>query len=310
MAKSEIKLITRNGNSIFVHCWEPIKIPNNPVIVQIVHGMAEHGGRYDEFARFLVDKGFIVYANDHRGHGQSVGDGVLGYFADTDGWNLVLDDLYIVNNYIQSKYPKGRTVLLGHSMGSFLARRFTQCYSVELSGLILSGTGWDNGILGAIGIGIAKLQMWQKGDKYPSTLLNRLSFGDFNKAFKPTKTAFDWLSRDNKKVEEYIEDPYCGFVFTARGFYDLLRGIKELHKEEELKKTPIDLPICIFSGALDPVSKDGEGVKKVYDSYLSLGCRNITLKLYDEGRHEMLNEINRYEVYKDILNWINLKVTT
>jgi len=308
MKKSDIRLISKDGKSIFIHYWQPLEISEEPTIVQIVHGMAEHGGRYNEFASFLVQKGFIVYANDHRGHGRSVGEeDTFGYFADTDGWNRVVADLYMVSSYIISNHPKGKLILLGHSMGSFLARRFVQCYDLKLAGLLISGTGYDTGILGDLGIGIAKFQMLKNGSSTLSTLLDRLSFGSFNKTFKSAETPFDWLSRDSKKVREYIEDPYCGFVFTAGGFCDMLGGIKELHKREEIKRTPIDVPIYIFSGELDPVGKEGKGVKKVYDSYITMGCKDVTLKLYPEGRHEMLNEINRYDVYRDIIDWIYFK---
>ncbi len=308
MIKNEIKLTAKDGKLIHVHCWQPDHISENPIVVQIAHGMAEHGGMYHEFAEFLVKNNFIVYANDHRGHGVTVKkEDTYGYFADKDGWNLVLDDLNIVSNYILDKYPKVKLFLLGHSMGSFLARRFVQCYDVNLSGLILSGTGWKQGALGDLGIAIAKTQSKVKGDKSLSFLLNRFSFGNYNKKFTPTQTASDWLSRDDEKVKEYIKDQHCGFVFTAKGYYDMLGGIKELHKKEELIRTPKNLPIYIFSGDLDPVGKEGRGVKKVYNAYKYIGCNDVSLKLYPEGRHEMLNEINRYEVFEDVLNWINSK---
>ncbi|MCC5910131.1 MAG: lysophospholipase [Clostridiaceae bacterium] len=309
MITRQMKINAQDGKSIFGRCWQPLNVPENPIILQIAHGMAEHGGRYDEFANFLVQQGFVVYVNDHRGHGLSLGDGdTLGYFADTNGWKQVVNDLNLVSEYILNQYPKGRLVLLGHSMGSFLARRFVQCYDTRLEGLILSGTGWDVGFLGYLAIGLAKIQIWKKGSTVPSTLLDRLSFGSFNKGFRPIETPFDWLSRDGQKVKEYIEDPYCGFIFTAGGFYDLLNGIKDLHHPEELNKTTKDLPILIFSGELDPVGKKGKGVQQVYEAYKSIGCTNVTMKLYPKGRHEMLNEVNRHEVYRDVTHWIHLNV--
>lgn len=293
-----------DGTAIYVNKWTTSKEPR--AAVQIAHGMSEHSERYTDFASALTNAGYVVYANDHRGHGKTAGSKEnLGYFADENGWELVVDDLYELTKIIKKEHPDLPVFLFGHSMGSFLSRRYIQKYGQELSGLILSGTGADRGLLSSIGIMIARLEIKNKGKKGRSKLLDWLSFGNFNSQFKPARTPFDWLSRDEKEVDKYIRDPYCGEVATAGFFYDLFTGIKQLDHFERIKQVPNDLPIFLFSGDKDPVGLNTKGVLKTYRNLKKAGVKDISYKFYRDGRHEMLNEINKDEVYQDIMDWLN-----
>jgi alpha-beta hydrolase superfamily lysophospholipase len=171
--------------------------------------------------------------------------------------------------------------------------------------VILSGTGSDPGFLSTVGIWIAKREIKKKGKRARSELLNKLSFGSYNKAFKPNRTEFDWLSRDEKEVDKYIEDPYCGEVATAGFFYDMISGVKQLDKPERISQIPKDLPIFLFSGDQDPVGNNTKGVRTAYQNLKKAGIKDISYKLYKDGRHEMLNEINKEEVYRDVIQWLN-----
>jgi alpha-beta hydrolase superfamily lysophospholipase len=183
-----------DGTVLFVHKWAPTQEPKG--VVQIAHGMAEHSARYADFAATLANEGFIVYANDHRGHGKTAKEKEdVMYFADENGWELAVDDLHELTKVIKQENPDLPVFLFGHSMGSFLSRRYIQNYGEGLSGVILSGTGGDPGILGSIGVWVAKREIKKRGKKGKSKLLNKLSFGSYNKAFKPNRTEFDWLHK-------------------------------------------------------------------------------------------------------------------
>ncbi len=296
---------SQDGTKITGYKWIPkdVKIKG---VVQISHGMAEHAARYDEFAVTLGKAGYAVYANDHRGHGKTAGSlENAGYFADENGWKLVIDDLYAVTKIAKSEYPNIPLFLFAHSMGSLLARNYISIYYKDIKGVILSGTGGDPGLLGIIGMFIAKREAKKKGKKFPSLFLNKLSFGTFNKAFMPTRTDFDWLSRDEKEVDKYIADPYCGFVCTAGHFVDLLGGIKLINSAENINKIPKDLPIYLFSGEMDPVGANTKGVTQVYNSFKKAGIKDLEIKFYKNARHETLNEINKKEVYADVISWLD-----
>ncbi|HEU5141095.1 MAG TPA: alpha/beta hydrolase [Bacillales bacterium] len=298
---------TVDGAEIYVHKW----IPSGKVIgvVQIAHGMSEHSARYEAFASVLVDEGYAVYANDHRGHGETAGGKEnLGYFADENGWELVVDDLYEVTNIAKEGHSGLPVFLFGHSMGSFLSRRYVQKYGRELAGVILSGTGADQGVLSSVAIGMAKREIRKHGKKARSELLTRLSFGSYNKAFEPWRTEFDWLTRDEKEVDRYIKDPYCGAVATAGFYYDLFVGLKRLDKPALLKQMPKNLPVFFVSGDQDPVGQNTKGVLKVARHLQKAGIRDIDVKFYKDGRHELLNELNKEEVYQDIIRWLRTKI--
>ncbi|MDR7870681.1 MAG: alpha/beta hydrolase [Tissierellaceae bacterium] len=301
----------KSGDSteIFVYYWLPKNEDYYKGVVQIAHGMAEHAGRYDRFAKFLTENGYIVYANDHRGHGKTAGSvQSLGYLADEDGFQWLVRDMHDLSVIIKNEYPNLPLFLFGHSMGSFTAQRYMMLYGNEINGVILSGSNGKQGIALKIGLMIAKWEIKKHGRKKQSNRLDRLIFGGYNKAFKPIRTASDWLSRDVKEVDKYIDDPYCGTVFTAGFFYDFLTGLIEIEDKDNISLVPKDLPIYIFSGDKDPVGKFGKGVIDLYDRYNNHGTIDIKYKLYKDGRHEMLNEINRVKVMNDVVKWVELHI--
>ncbi len=279
-------------------------IPEDPhAALQITHGMAEHIDRYDEFASFLAENGILVYGNDIVSHGKSIRDGVpKGYFGEKNGWDNVVQDMRTMRELVKADYPGIPFILLGHSMGSFLARTYAGRDGTDFDAFIFSGTAGSNPVLG-IGKLIAKSEIKKTGGKLPSITLFNMSFGSYNKAFKPNRTVNDWLSRDNAKVDAYVADENCGFPFTAYAMYDVFTGLTEVSNEKWAKRVPMR-PILVMSGAKDPVGGAGKGVKQVY-GWLKKSGHDVELKLYEDGRHEMLNEINRKDVYNDILLFIN-----
>ncbi len=303
MAKSE-NTFTTNDNVNIVYFEHTTENPKANVI--IVHGMAEHAQRYDDFANFLNKNGFNVYAYDQRGHGKTAGKvEKQGFFAEKDGWNKVTGDLKTMIETANSEFPDIPVFIFGHSMGTFVTRTYIADYDDCVRGVILSGTTGSAGLLGKTGILLTNIIMLFKKKNSPSPLMNKLSFGDFNKAFKPNRTDFDWLSRDEAQVDKYIEDPYCGAIFSVGFYNDMMKGLEYVNKTTVAEKVRKDLPMFLISGDKDPVSKNGKQVKDVFEMYKNTGISDISMKLYEGARHEILNEINKDEVYNDILNWLN-----
>lgn len=293
------------GKTIFVYKWIPEKDIEVKGVVQIAHGASEHGKRYESFAEILTCNGFIVYANDHRGHGLTAeNEDELGHFGDEDGWKLVVQDMHELTEIIKEENKELPIFLFGHSMGSFLSRNYIFLYGNELNGVILSGTGHNPAPLVRFRHMMALREMKKIGNKSRSYKINKLTFGSYNNKFKPFRTESDWLTRDEKEVDKYIEDKMCGQVFTALCYRDLFIGVKEISNMNNIRKTPQELPIFIISGDMDPVGNNGKGVQKVYRMYKKAGIKDLSIKLYKEGRHEILNEVNKEEVYKDIIDWI------
>lgn len=291
--------------------WIPENRNDIKAVLQIVHGMAEHAERYDEFASYLMAGGIACYANDLRGHGKSapsIED--IGFFADNNGWQTVLEDIYALTKWIEKEHPGVPVFLFGHSMGSFFLRNYISVYGDEINGAIISGTSGDPGIEGIIGKWIANIEKRIRGKRHRSQLLNFLSFKSFNKQFRPNRTEFDWLSRDEKVVDAYIEDPFCGGIFTSSFFCDLLQGVLDVNQQKNIDKVPKSLPVYFFSGGSDPVGNNSKGIRKTFDRYKNSGIKDIRLQIYEGGRHEMLNEINKEDVFRDVLDWIRSKITT
>lgn len=290
---------------IYVYKYEPIEKENINGIVQISHGMSEEAGRYKRFANYLTDNGYIVYINDHRGHGKSAENiNRIGILAQKDGIHCIVKDLNKLTKIIKTENNGLPIFLFSHSMGSFAAQKYIIDYSEDIDGVILSGTNGLHGIEVDLGFLVAKVMSKIQGREKKAYLIDKLAFGGFNKKFKPNKSEFDWLSRDFKEVEKYIENEYCGVVFSNGYFYDLFKLFKEIRNINNLKKINSKLPIYIFAGDKDPVGKFGKGVTKLYENYKKVGIENVEFKLYSGGRHEMLNEINKDEVINDTINWI------
>ncbi len=288
---------------VYVKEWLPEGEPC--AILLISHGMAEHINRYDEFASFLTEYGVLVAGPDHLGHGRSVRSvDDLGFFAEKNGWQLLVENLNQLKIMEQEAHPGTPIFLLGHSMGSFIARTYMIDYGDDLAGVLLSGTGEMPTAALRAGQALAAAERRKYGARHRSATLDRLSFGGFNKAFAPNRTKFDWLTRDAAAVDAYCADPYCGFVFTVAAFQDLFGGLLKVQNRRNLAKILPGLPVLIFSGADDPVGANGRGVLKVAHALQDAGLKRVTVKLYADDRHEILNELNRGQVYADVLTWI------
>ncbi|MBR3861022.1 MAG: lysophospholipase [Oscillospiraceae bacterium] len=274
-------------------------------LVQIAHGIAEYAARYDAFAAFLADHGFLVVANDHLGHGQSIADpDALGFFAAHNGWALAVDDMHRLYEQIHGEYPDLPYFLFGHSMGSFLTRSYLIRYPTGLRGAVLSGTGQQPAVILAGGRVLSALEVRRRGPRFHSEALNRMAFGNYNRPFEPRRTDFDWLSRDAAQVDRYVADPLCGFVPSAGLLHDMMEGIHFNQKPANLARMDKALPVLFLSGDMDPVGAEGKGVRNAFASFQKAGMRELRLKLYPGGRHEMLNETNRNEVFQDVLAWL------
>lgn len=302
---SNFTYTSRDGTEIYVYKWMP-KEAEIRGVVQISHGMAETAARYERFAKVLNQNGYIVYANDHRGHGKTTRNiESLGYLGDHDGFNLLIQDIAKLSDIIREENPGLQIYLFSHSMGSFAAQRYIIDYKDKIDGLVLSGSNGDQGFTLTAAKTIAQLEMMIRGRKAKSKLMNNLSFGAYNKKFKPEKTGSEWLSRDEEEVKKYIENPFCGTIFPTSFYYDFLGSLQYIEDESNFIKIPKDLPIFIISGEEDPVGDFGKGVKKLYTRYKNAGVKDLEIKLYPGARHEILNEINRDEVMNDVVNWLN-----
>lgn len=276
-------------------------------ILQISHGMCEYIGRYEDFASFLCENGILVCGNDHLGHGSAaLESGSLGYFAKKDGWRFLPADVRKLTILMKKRYPDIPYFLLGHSMGSFVARIYLEKYGELLDGAILMGTSGKNP-LASLGIRLAERTIRTRGEKYQSEFLTRQSTGNYNKRFREEKDDQSWLTKDEAIRKQYAADPLCNFRFTASAHRDLFTLLREVSREEWAHRIPKNLPILLTSGDKDPVGNYGKGVKEVYERLQRAGVRDVTLKLYKDDRHEILNETDRDTVYRDILDFINSK---
>ena len=289
-----------DDHKIELQTWEPAG--DASVVIQILHGLGEHGDRYARFATAAVERGFAVCVHDHRGHGP--GAAHLGHFADKDGWHTVVNDARIVNRLLDERYADRPIILLGHSMGSFIAQSYAMHYGGELSGLILSASTWSSKMLLFVARAVAGFEAWRLGAHLQSSLLHNLGFAAHNKPFEPARTELDWLSRDEAEVDKYIADPLCGGPYSIRLWQDLFGGLVEITSDSSLQRIPADLPTLITGGELDPVGGD-KGMGKLLQHYAQTGHQRLKAKIYPEGRHEMLNETNRDQVTADWLDWID-----
>ncbi len=289
-------------NTLFKREW--LCTGSSEASIVIVHGLAEHSERYAYFADRLNKYGYDVYSFDLRGHGYSatsVND--VGYYEELDFWRASIQDIDDQLSSIREKESTKPIVLFGHSMGSMLVRAYLSNNSSHIQAAILSATGADPGLLGSIARFILKVESIFKGSMKPTPLMHKLSFGKFNHAFRPNRTEFDWLSRDNSQVDKYNDDPLCGGIFTIGFWKSLLRGVKEINLPSAIKSIRKDLPILFIAGEKDPVGDFGKGVRLVYNEFLSWD-KKAELFTYDNARHELLNEINKDEVIKDVIGWI------
>jgi len=295
-------LAANGDHEIRLRIWHPDG--ESTGVIQLLHGLGEHVSRYDRFAAAANARGFVVCAHDHRGHGGH--DPTAGYFADKNGWSLVVDDVHIAHEHVREQFPSLPIVLLGHSMGSYVAQSFAMHYGAKLSGLLLSGPMWPRRAKLLPAMLVARLESLRMGARGRSALMNKLGFGDFNKRFEPARTEMDWLSRDEHEVDLYIADPLCGGPYTCGLWIDVLHALFNIGSDNALNRIPADLPILITGGSDDPVGGEGS-MTRLTMHYAQTGHQRVTMKLYPEGRHEMLNETNRDEVTSDWLDWIGAR---
>ncbi len=307
--RKEYSVPSKSGvANVFARCWVPANGPK--AVFQIVHGMAEHGERYEEFAAYLCEKGFAVLVDDHIGHGKSVNsDDDLGYFGENNGWDSFVEDERSLTELIKSEYPDIPIVFFGHSMGSFIAREYIRRYGNDerIKAAIFCGTSGKNPAA-PIAIGLAGAVAKLKGSRYKSKFIDKLAFGTYNKKISNAKTSFDWLTSDNSIVERYINDKYCGFLFTAAGYKDLFTVLNRVSGKDWFASLNKNLPVLLTAGEDDPVGAYGKGIKQIYNDLKLADVKDVTLKLYPAMRHEILNELNRARVYEDIAAWSLSKI--
>ena len=294
------QLGTPDGVTLDVRQW-PVAEPR--AVIQVVHGMAEHMGRYDEFAQAMNAEGFAVVGHDQRGHGATAGSAAeRGFIAEREGWPLLVDDVGLVARAISREYPDAPIILLGHSMGTVVARAAVQEQD-HFAALICSGAVADPGPARRAGLALAHAQIRLKGPRHRSMTLHRLSFGGYNKAVEHPRTAFDWLSRDHASVDAYVADEACGWIATAGFYRDLFVGLGRVNDPARIRLIARDLPVLFISGDTDPVGgRFGGGVAAAARA-MRRRLDHVDVRLYAQARHELFHELNREEIFSDVLRW-------
>lgn len=283
--------------------WLPENRPR--AVLQISHGVAEYILRYEPLAEYLTDRGFAVAGHDHLGHGGSVAPGGARlYFGPKGSWNWVVDDIYTRFCLLKKRFPDVPLFLLGHSMGSFLARTYLIRCPGTVDGAVIMGTGQMSPALVAAGRAVAALERRRVGEDQISPVVDRLAFGAYNSRFAPNRTGFDWLSLNEENVDRYIADPLCGGNASIGLFREMLWGLRFIADPKNLRKMNANTPVLFISGAMDPVGDCGRGVRRAYRSFLKAGARDVSIQLYPELRHEILNEACREDICRDLYLWL------
>lgn len=302
--RDEFFFPSKDGNTeIHTIEWKPVGEVR--AVLQICHGMVEYIRRYDEFAQFLCGEGYYVVGNDHLGHGKSIqAKSEYGFFNEKYGNACVLGDMHTLRQRTEKKYPGVPYFMLGHSMGSSLLRQYIQMYGNGLSGAVLMGTVADHKKAALLfGKRLCRVMAAFRGWHYRSKMVDNLVLGAYNKKFKPARTRADWITSDNENLDMYVADPLCSFMSTVNAYYNVFSGMIGIQRKESVYMIPKGLPVLFVSGADDPVGEFGKGVRKIYEKYRAAGIRDVTLRLYTGDRHEILNETDRDQVYKDLLGW-------
>ncbi len=303
MREKHFTFTADDGAELFVYRWQP-DVGIGKAVVHIAHGLAEHAGRYERLAETLTENGYVVFANDCRGHGktaQAMED--IGHFADESGWQRILHDIEELVRLERNEFFGHRIILFGHSMGSLVAQHLATRDLFDA--VAMSGANGIVSPLARIGKLIAKLERWRLGKRGKSELINKLSFDAFNKAFQPNRTSFDWLSRDETEVDRYIADSMCGFLASTQLWADLLDAMTEAARPEFRARVPKQMPVYLFSGSRDQVNEEGRGSTALAEYYRSIGMEKVSYRIFTQARHETLNELNRDEVTEHLVDWMN-----
>ena len=308
MVRNEFTFLSADGKTP-IHAVEWLPEGQARAVLQISHGVSEYILRYESFAEYLTVRGFAVVGHDHLGHGQSVAEGSPRlYFGPKGSWSWVVDDIDQRRNLAKAKFPQVPYFLMGHSMGSFLARTYLIRYPGAVDAAVIMGTGQMSPAIIAGGKAVAAEEAHRVGEDQTSSLVDKLAFGAYNKRFAPNRTGFDWLSLNQDNVDRYMADPLCGGNATIGLFREMLGGLSFIAKPENLKRMNLNIPVLFISGEMDPVGDCGKGVKRAFESFRKAGVRDVSLKLYPELRHEILNETCRETVYEDIYQWLAAKI--
>lgn len=293
-----------------IHAVEWLPEDRAPLaVLQLSHGVSEYILRYEPLAAFLTERGFAVAGHDHLGHGGSVAPGAPRlYFGPRGSWNTVVEDIETRRRLAREKFPGVPCFLLGHSMGSFLARTYLILHPGNLDGAILMGTGQMSPALIAGGRAIAAVEGRRVGEERSSPIVEKLAFGTYNKIFAPNRTAFDWLSRNPENVDRYLEDPLCGGNPSIGLFREMLGGMSFIARPENLRRMDLEMPVLFISGFMDPVGDCGRGVQRAYASFRDAGVRDVEIKLYPDLRHELLQEAEAETVCEDICHWLTVRI--
>ncbi|MGB8224357.1 MAG: lysophospholipase [Polyangiales bacterium] len=301
MKSADFSFQTIDGANLHVSGWV---IAEPKAIVQVLHGMAEYGSRYARLAQALAAAGYSTYAHDHRGHGRSIPKGSQpGHMADSDSWNRIVEDAHGVNREIAKRCPGLPIIVLGHSMGSFVLQQLLFEHPNDMVAAALSGSNGKPPAIAMVGKLVARIERARVGKRNPSPVLQRLTFGEYNKSFSPARTEFDWLSRDPDEVDKYVADPLMGFPMSTQAWLDLLNALDRISNPSNVAKVPKSMPLYLFAGDRDAVGDFGKGMKRLYDAYKRAAIFDVRLKLYPGARHETLNETNRQEVTRDFIAW-------
>jgi len=310
MGCREFTFLSADGKTA-IHAaeWMPEGTPR--AVLQIVHGVSEHILRYAPFAEYLTAHGFAVVGHDHLGHGTTVAPGAPRlYFGPKGSWDWVVQDIETLRQMSRERFPGIPYFLLGHSMGSFLARTHLIRHPGVTDGAVIMGTGQMAPLLIKGGRAVAAIESLRVGEEHGSPLVQALSFKTYNKIFAPNRTGFDWLSVNEENVDSYISHPLCGGNPSIGLFREMLWGMGFIAKPEQLKRMDVTTPILFISGGMDPVGDLGKGVERAYESFRAAGVQDVSLKLYPGLRHEILNETEREMVYEDVRLWLESKLPT
>ena len=307
MKRKDFYIPSKDGvHRLHAVLWEPDGEVR--AVVQISHGMIEMIDRYEDFALFLNGHGYAVIGNDHLGHGLTAGnDADLGYFCPRNMSATVVADLHRVTKYAKKKYKNKPYFLLGHSMGSFMARRYLMTYGMDLDGAVICGTGRQSRPVLIAGTIVSNAMRLVFGDRFRSRLLEMSAFGGYQKRIPDPRTKSDWMTRDTRIVDFCRSSKYCTFIFTINGYRTLFEVLFFIQNRQNAARIPSELPLFFIAGGQDPVGHYGRDVRRVSAGYERAGVEDVSVKIYQEDRHEVLNELDRDLVYRDVLSWLDAK---